>query len=486
MKYFILLVILISSVRGFSQYEPINRHSLSYYYDGNQKMACTKMDSITAEGNDSIIWNYTSFSEFSWMTTFCTPFSWFGDKIVKKNNGIYIIYSKNQYSATYTDSIIIHTKDVIGSSWTFYGAVTATIENKTVINLFGQLDSVIVIRLASTGSVFDNKIISLSKNHGFVNTFNWKGLSIGNLSMYNLVAIDSISTDYHMLKLFDVYNYEVGDEFHIASSMMPGGPGPLYPSGNYTMIEILTKNYSVTTDTVTYFVHTTTWSSSYNNGISYVSPVVEDTSVAVYTDLNKYVSNYMFGHNVLPLAPSGDSISNFGGVYFQTYDTTCNRITEEYRTDIGLMENNGNNCFLFPEFPGGIPTYYYIEGVGVASFAANNYPDNPQPWSQSTDFVYIKKGNCITGTPMIRPLSISITNNNNIQIFPNPSNGIFNINVGDDKISEIEISNYLGEIVKKQSVNTKIVEVDLTEFPKGIYIVNTTGNKTMFGKLVKY
>lgn len=486
MKYLLFIAFLITTLISYSQYEPINRHSLSYYYDGYQKMACTKMDSITVEGNDSVIWNYISFPEYSWMTTWCPPFSWLGDKIVKKNNGIYIIYSKNLYSSTYTDSIIIHTKDAIGSIWTFSGVVTATMENKTVVNLFGQPDSVIQIRLASTGSVFDNKIILLSKNHGFVNTFNWKGLSIGNLSMYNLVAIDSISTDYHMLKLFDIYNYEVGDEFHIASSMMPGGPGPLYPSGNYTMMEILTKNYSVTTDTVTYLVRTATWSSSYNNGISYVSPVVEDTSLYVYTDLNKYVSNYVFGHNVLPFAPSGDSISNFGGVYFQTYDTTCNRITEEYRTDIGLMENNGNICYIFPEFAGGVPAYYYIEGVGVASFAANYEPDVPQQWSQGTDFVYIKKGNCITGTPMIRPLGIDITNNSIIKILPNPSNGIFNINVGDDKISYIEISNYLGEIIKKQIVNTKIVEVDLTTFPNGIYIVRTIGNETMIGKLVKY
>lgn len=87
---------------------------------------------------------------------------------------------------------------------------------------------------------------------------------------------------------------------------------------------------------------------------------------------------------------------------------------------------------------------------------------------------------------MIRPLGIDITNNSKLQIFPSLSKGIFNINVGENRISDIEISNYLGEIVKKQIVNTKIVEVDLTTFPNGNYIIRTIGNETMTGKLVKY
>lgn len=494
MKYLLLIALLITTLISYSQFEPINRHSLSYYIDGNQNMACAKIDSITAEGNDSVIWNYNSFPAYYWMTTYCTPFSWLGHKIVKKNSGIYVIYNKNQYSLTFTDSIFIHTKDTIGSTWTLYEKidfgylrVEATIENKYIANIFGQTDSVILIRLReydTSGNIaniynLNNKVISISKNHGFVNTFKWIDFP-GNTAFYNLISIDSISTNYHMLKLYDVYNYEVGDEFHIVDYL---NFAPALPSDNYTMMEILSKSYSITNDTVNYLIHFSTWSNSFMGG---PTAVIEDTSITTYTGLHKYVSNFEFGHNVFPLQAVKDSLNNYAGFYSQQYDSICSRISEVYVRDLNYTSYNNYYCYNIPEFGTGIPSNTYIEGVGVSTFASENWPDCPNPGSHSLSFVYIKKGNCITGTPLIKPLSVSITSDTKIQVFPNPSNGIFNVNVGDDKISGIEISNYLGEIVKKQKVNTKTVEVDLTEFPKGIYIVKTTGNKTMFGKFVKY
>lgn len=59
---------------------------------------------------------------------------------------------------------------------------------------------------------------------------------------------------------------------------------------------------------------------------------------------------------------------------------------------------------------------------------------------------------------------------NSISIFPNPTNGIFTIDVKAE-ISAIEIYNLLGEKVAAKSVNTDKVKLDLSDQPGGVYFI---------------
>ncbi len=59
---------------------------------------------------------------------------------------------------------------------------------------------------------------------------------------------------------------------------------------------------------------------------------------------------------------------------------------------------------------------------------------------------------------------------NNIQIFPNPSNGIFTI-AGDDIVS-IDIINIKGEIIRSdQNISQKNNNLDISDMPNGIYFI---------------
>ncbi|NTW32610.1 MAG: T9SS type A sorting domain-containing protein [Bacteroidetes bacterium] len=87
------------------------------------------------------------------------------------------------------------------------------------------------------------------------------------------------------------------------------------------------------------------------------------------------------------------------------------------------------------------------------------------------------------------PLTTNIfnyKNNNNISIFPNPSNGIFTIN-NTNGIKQINVYNVLGENIyttnnlKQQTSN----EIDLSKFQKGIYFVKIfDGEKNHTEKVV--
>jgi hypothetical protein len=92
---------------------------------------------------------------------------------------------------------------------------------------------------------------------------------------------------------------------------------------------------------------------------------------------------------------------------------------------------------------------------------------------------------CPEGSPftgVINPcpvLSVNEAENiaGNINVFPNPSNGLFNIHLEDKGLSsskiQIDIFNYIGQHVFSQTFpsNTEDVQIDFSANPKGVYIL---------------
>ncbi len=74
-----------------------------------------------------------------------------------------------------------------------------------------------------------------------------------------------------------------------------------------------------------------------------------------------------------------------------------------------------------------------------------------------------------------------IKNNRNFTVYPNPNNGIFNINTTDLKDAyEIEVLNIYGSVVCKINLTSDIISIDLTNQTKGLYLINILdSNKQM-------
>jgi len=61
---------------------------------------------------------------------------------------------------------------------------------------------------------------------------------------------------------------------------------------------------------------------------------------------------------------------------------------------------------------------------------------------------------------------------NNLMVFPNPSNGIFSINHNNNKPQTIEIFNIVGAKIYSATNNVKSkYDIDISQYPKGIYFV---------------
>ena len=70
-----------------------------------------------------------------------------------------------------------------------------------------------------------------------------------------------------------------------------------------------------------------------------------------------------------------------------------------------------------------------------------------------------------------------------ISIFPNPANDILNI-TSSEQISEIEIVNALGQVVKRMEVNTDNVVCNVEDLTSGVYVVRIRTMNLLKGAVV--
>jgi len=87
------------------------------------------------------------------------------------------------------------------------------------------------------------------------------------------------------------------------------------------------------------------------------------------------------------------------------------------------------------------------------------------------------------------PASVSenITNSLNVNIFPNPSNGVFGLNINSiTKNIKIMIYDLRGRIILSKIINENFIKIDLSNYPSSIYILNIeTENSIISKKIIK-
>ncbi len=78
----------------------------------------------------------------------------------------------------------------------------------------------------------------------------------------------------------------------------------------------------------------------------------------------------------------------------------------------------------------------------------------------------------------------SINQNLVFQVYPNPSHGAFEIVI--DEEAELIITNALGQIIKEQQLIAGKNNIDLSNYPNGVYfLITTTKAKSSYSKLIK-
>lgn len=128
----------------------------------------------------------------------------------------------------------------------------------------------------------------------------------------------------------------------------------------------------------------------------------------------------------------------------------------------------------------------FIEGSGTNAGVAYQPPVN-WPYPNTYLLCHFKDGTKIYGNTFYNDscyvcyVGINETTDNfSFSISPNPSTGIFTL-ISSEKSSQLIITDVLGNVVLRQTVNQKQETINLFSQPKGIYFVKVMDEKGNFG-----
>lgn len=245
-----------------------------------------------------------------------------------------------------------------------------------------------------------------------------------------LIPFFSISQDYSTWG--EIYNYDIGDVFHVEELKIVEQDTLLMKS----VIEIADKNLSANLDTVFY--------NQYIQTLKYTS-VLQDW---VYESYNEEVS-----------------YTKLDSLYFSDttyYSTLYNGRKISY---IIRTVNYPFNNTVFKR---------YVDGCGLVYYSY--YQHMPYDLEKLLNLVYFRKGNEEWGDPL-QFLGIEDLGNEtgNCVVFPNPAKDKIQISsMVINQIDKVHIYNNMGKLVFNQS--SSFDNINISSLSPGLYIIQIHGN----------
>lgn len=241
-----------------------------------------------------------------------------------------------------------------------------------------------------------------------------------------LLVISSVSFSQDFPTIGEIYDYEIGDEFHTTITEISDWGGGYSTQQN---IEIVEKYFSENNDTVFYVQSIVGFTSGVDNP---EGEYFEDLETIFYTNLSE---NFI-----------GDSLFQLPELYnnrlvVQTFDVMSNEtLTKRYAVGCGEV------YMIWYAFNGGFS--------GHAQFDLLYFKKGDEEWGEEQTIVGINK----------------LSQRTELKIFPNPASDYINISTIEN--SEIQIYNSTGQLVLSQYVSPVNNQLDISVFPAGVYFVN--------------
>ena len=128
--------------------------------------------------------------------------------------------------------------------------------------------------------------------------------------------------------------------------------------------------------------------------------------------------------------------------------------------------------------------YTFLPGETSKTINVNFVSDTIPEYEEFIELFILYTGDAFAGCNqsckvLINDLTVGVNEHNedlDFKIYPNPTNGIFTISQNNTNKTEIEIYNMLGILIYKTLTINKHTIIDLSNQPKGIYIVHAIDN----------
>lgn len=483
MKKLILILIAVLPVAFYGQnYENICTPGITFYSSPSSSFGAFRQDSINPAGtNDTIFISYRAIREVS--DTGCldtTSGSVLGRKIYKTASGWFYFFNRDG------DTVKINSQASLSQTWKFcilpaHAYILATVTSIITDTILGTTDNVKVITLQAKDESGNNinhllnqKFIKLSQHHGLSRMLDVYWIP-NDTNFYTLAGKSTPPMGLQNLTWQEIYNFNVGDEFHYS------GEGTA--SGWKTINKILTHT-DVGNDSVVYTIEQCQQNFS---GIYPYYSTTHDTITQGYgyhpasgswitrmpgefAPINyRYADEYWFEEHSFP----GRRLKGFaeGGFFSDIiyYGNPC------------WMINNGYELIFI--------SWTYAEGLGVTS---RHYQYLDPPYAEHMDeyLVYYKKGSETWGTPIAPDCTVLLGNEQNkispeaysIEVVPNPVVDKAQIILHGLSVPDYHryvLYNSSGIMINQGNIYNSTFIIDRQGLPSGLYILLILGDDGM-------
>lgn len=461
-----ILVILLISVHILKaqDYAAIKPGQVPYFMKtADHYLFAIKVDSVSTDSIGQTFEFYKQWSFYSNSGIICPILSnWIGPRCRLDANGEYIFETDNG------EEVKIKSLAMIGESWDFYqdldgNRVVASVLDMVENSVLDGLDSIKIINLQlldSNGILQNSPIndfqIHLSKSHGLTRMVHVRDFPQA-VFQYDLDGYYSDNQEYNVLTWKEIFDYQVGDEFHYWA-MADINLG----DARYTIYRVLNRTESSGGQIVSYQMEREIYPMSTQSGS--VGIVWADLQLDTITQEYNFENDSILipGQAILSNRPHVLNLQyamKYSGLYL-------NRRVIEGKGDIIELGELEYYDGCVNEYESNDLQYNYGEGLGLTNYYLQ-YFDGVL---LSGNLTYYRKGTEEYGTPLSMDEKLPALFNQTI-IYPNPGTGIFHVQA--DNIQAITIYNVSGQLIRELEITQPgAVQFNLCGQSPGIYYVH--------------
>ncbi|BDS11012.1 T9SS type A sorting domain-containing protein [Aureispira anguillae] len=483
--FLFFLILGISNLSFAQNYELIHPNRVAHFKH-QEEILSIRIDSVNNSAGTTHYYNHKVLTRHLTTPSPCllteTDSSWIGHQITMQPNGEYTFFNQKN------ESIVIQSLAELNDKWTLYtwtnnNYIEATLTSIDTMTVLGLLDSIKTITLQAKNSTIaishsiNNQQIKFSKHHGLIDFY-----AIPNFpdtqEPYHIVGASNPNLGISNLTAADIFNYNIGDEFHVRSEYRSSSSPWIYNIQNTRRI-VLGKATSNNLDTIQYSIQVC--NNNYNNTSQVPNP---DTTITIDTIQEVIILSELNHLNQLSYEVLSDSSTYSTFLIDAIFNKRAKRLDgQHYQT--------GSNCWN--QLIGNtLPFYSYLDGLG------GPYYENPSTvfGAHNKQLVYYAKSGDTWGTPLDIDCNIGTTvpkiaqDQSSIRVFPNPFHQETTISIDNFSINDqwlLKIYDAMGKELKSQNINNQDFILDRKNLTNGMYFYrlhNNAKNKLYTGKII--
>lgn len=493
MKYLIFFLAALPFLAPAQGWQNVCSPGVTLYKDQSGEIKAFRLDSIQVPGNgDTISYSYLTIrNKVPCADT--THGSVLGRKIYKTSGGIYFFFNQDN------DTLTIDAAASLNKTWKFCdlqgGAyIMATVDSIISDSILGMPDSVKIIGFQaynSTGNpighLMNSYQIRLGKLYGLSEIADIYMLP-DSLAAFSLAGKTSLELGILNLDAYEVYNFDIGDEFHYKSSFSYGyGPGS-YSETSIKILKILEKEIFGSTDSIIYHAERCINAVLYPHSSPPVVTLTHDTIEIRYDFTDPE-------NNSLTLRMPGEYVPSWASPWshakeIRRFTTGPNGRQKQTICPTAFLAQWPSSCWSI--YGPSTPLETFGQGLGKMGYKVFNMIYNN--WDYDSLRYYIK-GEETWGIPVAIDCNALLTTTDqpsdhglHIFISPNPVRDKLKVIIEGPETGVtygINIIDLLGRVIFKTNFQQSPFIMPRPELPKGLYIWQVTGaERTATGKLI--